>query len=98
MAESDRRLLSSLERLLELAPMRVEAVLTQCADLVAAATPAEKVDAFIYDAATSTLRAAGTSLTELARLQRALGLDQLPLANNDPVARVFTTGTPYHTG
>jgi two-component system OmpR family sensor kinase len=95
---SDRRLLSVLERLLELGAMPVEGILTSCADLIADAIPCEKVDAFIYDTATSTLIAVGTSQTELARQQRALGLDRLPIANDDPVARVFVTGEPYHNG
>lgn len=95
---ADGRLLALLGQLFEIAPAAVDAVLSRCADLIGAATGAEKVDAFLYDPASSSLVAVGTSHTELARLQRSLGLDRLPLANADPMAVVYETGEAYQHG
>jgi signal transduction histidine kinase len=56
------------------------------------------VDAFVYDAATATLVARGTSDTPLGRKQHALGLDRLPVANGGRMVEVFETGEPRHCG
>src|ERR1051325_4987133 len=75
------RLLTTLERLLEVQPSSLTAAMDHVATLVAEALDAEKVDTFVYDAATATLNAVGTSLTPLGRKQRATGLDHLPTPN-----------------
>lgn len=46
----------------------------------------------LHDASSNTLVAVGTTHTELAQLQRSLGLDRLAIANGDPMAVVFETG------
>lgn len=91
-------MLSLLGQLFEIVPAPVDAVLSRCADLIGTATAAEKVDAFLYDPPSSSLVAVGTTHTELARLQRSLGLDRLPVANGDPMARVYETGDAYQHG
>jgi two-component system, OmpR family, sensor kinase len=94
----ERRLLSILEPLFEIGPAALDVVLDRCADLVAEGIRSDKVDAFLYDAATASLVAIGTSHTPLAALQRQLGLNRLALANGDPMAKVFETGQCYRTG
>ncbi len=72
--------------------------LTHAADLVAAATGADKIDAFLYDAARDSLAAVGTSTQPLSSLQRQLGLDVLPVSNGGRVVDVFKTGKTFVTG
>jgi two-component system, OmpR family, sensor kinase len=98
MSNTEHRLLPLLERLFEIAPTQLDLVLSDCADLIGEAVGAEKVDAFIYEAASNSLVALGTTRSELAQLQRSLGLNRLPLVNADPMARVFETGEIYHSG
>lgn len=98
MIETEHRLLPLLERLFEIAPTRLDLVLSDCADLIGDAVGAEKVDAFIYEAGSNSLVALGTTRTELAQLQKSLGLHRLPLANGDPMGQVFESGEAYCTG
>jgi signal transduction histidine kinase len=98
MLQHDQRLLALLERLFEIAPMPVDVVLSQCADLIGNVTAAEKVDAFLHDVDSNTLIAVGTAHTPLAQLQKSLGLDRLPIANGDPMSIVFQSGEPYLNG
>lgn len=65
---------------------------------MAEAVSADKVDVFLYEAASDTLVAMGTSATEMGRHQHQLGLNRQPLANDGPSARVFLTGESYLTG
>jgi two-component system OmpR family sensor kinase len=90
--------LSLLERLFEIAPTSLDQVLSRSADVIGQSLGAEKVDAFLHDASSNTLVAIGTSHSELAQLQRSLGLDRLAIANGDPTAVVFETGEPYLEG
>lgn len=97
-ASHDERLLQTLQQLLNLPATDLHTALVQTSDLLAEAFHTEKVDIFLYDPAVSTLVAVGTSQTPLARLQRSLGLDRLPLANGGRMVEVFQTGKPYLTG
>ncbi len=94
----ENRQLQLLERLFALPPRQVDLVLSDCADLIGEATGAEKVDGFLHDPTNNSLVAIGTTRTELAQLQKTLGLDRLPIANGDPMVVVFQTGEPYHEG
>ena len=67
-------------------------------DLVAAATGADKIDAFLYDAARDSLVAVGTSTQPLSALQRQHGLDVLQIANGGRVVHVFKTGQTFVSG
>lgn len=86
------RLLETLEKLLELPSGDLPTTLSQASDLVAAATSADKVDAFLYDSTRDSLIAVGTSHQPLSALQRTLGLDVLPVSNGGRVAHVYETG------
>jgi two-component system OmpR family sensor kinase len=90
-------LLTTLQRLLEL-PTSVSETLQQSAQLVAAALHAEKVDTFLYDPATESLLAYGTSQTPMGAKEQALGLDRLPLAQGGRAVEVYQTGQPYWSG
>jgi two-component system OmpR family sensor kinase len=90
--------LETLERLLDVPAANLELALTQAADIVAAAVSADKVDAFIYDPARSSLVAVGVSSQQLSALQRRLGLDVLPLANGGRAVQVFQTGQTHWSG
>jgi two-component system, OmpR family, sensor kinase len=92
------RLLTTLERLLELPTTDVNSTLNQAAQLVAEVLAAEMVDAFIHDAATDTLVALGTNDTPMGRRQHAIGMDRLLLVNGGRLVEVFLTGVPYLTG
>ncbi len=80
-----RRLLETLERLLELPAADLQVTLTHATDLVARALAADKVDAFLYDPARDSLVAISSSNQPLSALQRRHGLDVLPLANGGRV-------------
>jgi signal transduction histidine kinase len=92
------RLLTTLERLLELAPAELQPALDAAAQLVAEALGADKVDAFLHDPAIDSLVAVGTSDTPMGRKQHAIGLDRLPLANGGRLVAVFRAGDSYRTG
>src|SRR5689334_15179506 len=91
-------LLVTLQRLLELPTTSVGDTLHQSAQLVAKALQAEKVDTFLYDAATESLIAYGTSETPMGEKEKTLGLDQLPLAQGGRAVEVYQTGQPYWSG
>jgi hypothetical protein len=68
------RLLTTLDRLLELPTTDVNSTLNQVVQLVGEALAAEKVDAFLHNAATDTLMALGTSDTPMGKRQHAIGM------------------------
>jgi signal transduction histidine kinase len=92
------RLLTTLERLLELPATEVNTTLNQAAQLVAEVLTADKVDVFFHESADDTLVALGTSDTPMGRRQHAIGMDRLPLANGGCTVEVFLSGTSYLTG
>jgi len=94
LASGENRLLTTLERLLEIVPRDLDSALDAAALAVAEAVRAEKVDTFLHEPSTSTLVARGTSPTALGRKQHALGLHRLPIANGGRLVEVFQTGTP----
>jgi DNA-binding CsgD family transcriptional regulator len=69
--------------------------MAEAAQQVADVLSADKVDVFLYAPDEQALVAEGTSDTPMGRRQRALGLDQLPLANGGRVAWVFESGESY---
>ena len=98
LAPDQNRLLSTLERLLEIDPIDLDSALDAAALAVAEALGADKVDAFLFDSSTATLVARGTSPTPMGRKQHALGLHLLPVANGGRMAEVFELGTFRHCG
>ena len=92
------RLLSTLERLLAIAATELDPALAEAAQIVAEVLGADKVDVFLYEAATESLVARGTSQTPMGRKQRQIGMDRLPLAGRGRAVEAFQTGVPYHTG
>ncbi len=89
------RLLLTLEQLLSLEAVELPTAMQQAAQRVAEVLSADKVDVFLYDARADAMVAVGTSDTPMGRLERALGLDRLPMANGGRVVRVFQTGESY---
>jgi two-component system OmpR family sensor kinase len=92
------RLLTTLQRVLELPVIDLNETLHQAAQLVTQALGAEKVDVFLYDPPTESLIALGTSETSLGKKEQAIGLDRLPLADRGRVVDVYLSGKPYLTG
>jgi two-component system OmpR family sensor kinase len=90
--------LVALERLLEITATELRPALDQATLITAEVFGAEKCDVLLYEVATDTLVAMGTSDTPMGREQRRAGLDRLPLANGAPAVVVFQTGIPYRTG
>ena len=94
----EARLLSTLQRLLELPAAEVKGTLNQASMLVAGALGADKVDVFLYDAPSASLIARGTSDTPMGRRQHELGLDRMPLANGGRTVLVYRTGDSFAGG
>ena len=92
------RQLDLLEALLRIPAGSLQATLSHVSDLVAGATAADKIDAFLYDRARDSLVAVGSSTQPLSALQRQLGLDVLPLSNGGRPVNVFKTGETYVNG
>ena len=95
---SSQRLLDVLEQLLELPAGDLKATLAHICDVIARASGADKIDAFLYDPERDSLFAVGTSTQPLSALQRKHGLDVLPLANGGCTVQVFKTGKTFFTG
>ncbi|MDB4996684.1 MAG: Chemotaxis regulator - transmits chemoreceptor signals to flagelllar motor component CheY [Myxococcaceae bacterium] len=87
--------LATMTQLMAIPATELSAALEEAADIVATALGCEKVDAFLYEPDKDSLVALGASDTPLARKQRALGLDRMPLTNGGKVVEVFVTGEPY---
>jgi DNA-binding NarL/FixJ family response regulator len=90
----DDRLLDTLVRLHGIVSPELGPALDQASDLVAEALDADKVDVFLYDVASDSLVALGTSRTPMGRRQHELGLDLLPMANGGRSAAVYLAGEP----
>lgn len=91
-------LLYTLQELLRIDAIELKDALGRATDLLIRATGADKIDAFIYDPASQTLVALGTSHTPMGIHQRNIGLDRMPIANGGRAVEVFETGKSYHTG
>jgi two-component system, OmpR family, sensor kinase len=91
-------MLQTLERMLELPAENLTVALMHATDLIAAALDADKVDAFLYEAAKDRLVAIGSSAQPLSELQRQHGLDVLPVANGGRVVWVYKSGQNFLTG
>ena len=74
------RQLDLLEALLRIPAGNLQATLSHVSDLIAGATGADKIDAFLHDERRDSLVAVGTSTQPLSALQRQLGLDVLPVS------------------
>jgi two-component system, OmpR family, sensor kinase len=94
----ERRLLGTLQSLLELPALDLDEALTAASEHVAQALGCDKVDAFVLDEPRNTLVARGTSDTKMGRLQKALGLDVLPIANGGRVVEAFQGGAAFIDG
>src|SRR5688500_14652873 len=94
----ERRLLDTLQSLLELPALDLDEALAAASQRVAEALSCDKVDAFLLDEPRHTLVARGTSNTGMGRLQKALGLDALPIANGGRVVEVYQGGTAFVSG
>lgn len=93
-----QRLLVLLEGLLRLPAGELQATLVSACNLVAEATGADKIDAFLYDARRDSLVAVGTSTQAMSALQRSLGLNVLPLSNGGRAVEVFHSGRTWQDG
>src|SRR5690348_8517268 len=92
------KLLGTLEQLLAIEATELTMALDEASEQLSAALGADKIDVFLYDPATTTLVAQGTSATPMGRRQHVLGLDRVPLANGGRTVEVFQTGKPYWNG
>lgn len=97
-AKLSDRLLEVLEGLLRAPAGDLKTTLSYVSDLIAAASGADKIDAFLYDASRDSLVALGTSNQPLSALQVKLGLNVLPLSNGGRTVEVFKTGKTYFSG
>lgn len=93
-----QRLLEILEGLLRIPAGDLQSTLIHACDLIAAATGADKIDAFLYDASRDSLVAVGTSNQPLSALQRKLGLNVLSISNGGRSVEVYRTGRLFLHG
>ena len=97
-APSDSRLLSTLEALLVIDALTLPTALTAATDLLTPVLTADKIDVFLYEPASDSLVAVGTSRTPTGIRQHQLGLHRMALSNGGSEVAVYQTGIPYHTG
>jgi DNA-binding CsgD family transcriptional regulator len=95
---SHDRLLRALHLLLGLDVTDLERALDAAARQIADAMQADKVDVFLLEPTTATLVAVGTNDSPMARMQKALGLDRLPLEHGGTSAFVFQHGQSRLSG
>ncbi len=96
-SQGESKLLLTLQRLLEIQGTELKPALNEASQLIAEALSVDKVDIFLYEDASATLVAVGTSQTPMGILQHKIGMDRLPVANGDRTVEVFQSGQPYHT-
>lgn len=92
------RLLNTVEQILAVDATEVRPALDQASDLLVAALDADKFDIFLYEPSSDSLVALGTSHTDMGRLQKASGLDRLPLSNGGEAVLTYREGKPFITG
>lgn len=92
------RLLSTLERLLELPATDVNATLTQAAGLAAEVLDTEEVDIFFHHPANDTLVSFGSNDTVMSGRKKVFAGEGLPIASGGRIVEVFLTGISYLTG
>src|SRR4051794_22727610 len=92
------RLLVTLEQLLSIQSADLRPALDQASTLVNEALRADKLDIFLYESASHSLVAMGTSDTPVGHLQHQFGLNRQPIALGGPAVRVYQTGTPHLNG
>lgn len=90
--------LRALEQLLALPAAELRPTLDTAGQLISELLHADKVDVFLFEQATQSLVAVGTSDTPMARLEKSLGLDRMPLANGGRAVQVYETKAPFMTG
>lgn len=90
-----QRQLEVLEGLLRAPEGDFKATLVHVCDVIAAATGADKIDVFLYDASRDSLVATGTSSQPLSALQRKLGLNVVQISNGGRAVEIFKTGSTY---
>ena len=82
----------ALHELLALEVLDLERALDAAAQQIADTMHADKVDVFLHEQASGELVAVGTNDSAMARKQKALGLDRVPVAGGGATAQVFRTG------
>lgn len=89
------QLLATLTQLLALPATTVRGAVIAACNCVAAVLDADKVDGFMHDPGRDSLVAVGTNDSPMARLQRSIGLDVVPVVQGGRAAQIFATGEPY---
>lgn len=97
-ADNQRRLLTTLQQLLEIEATDVRAVVESAGNLISEALGVDKIDVFLHDPATDTLVAMGVSDTPMGHRQREIGLDHLPVANGGRTVETYLSGQSYLSG
>lgn len=97
-SEGEAPRLRALEQLLALPAAELRPTLDTAGQLISELLNADKVDVFLIEHATQTLVAVGTSDTPMARLEKSLGLDRMPLANGGRAVRVYEDEVPFISG
>ena len=91
--ERQSRLLTTLEHLQETPTSSADSILEQAIEQVREVLAVDKIDIFFLDSTNETLVAMSNRDTAMARLQKAIGMDRLPLANGGSTVEVFLSGT-----
>jgi len=89
------RMYEVLQALLAIPATDLSTALNAATQRIAESLGADKVDALLFDPATDSLVALGTSDTPMGRQQHALGLNRLPVAQDGRAVMTFQSGIPF---
>ncbi len=97
-ADNQRRLLATLQQLLEIEATDVPAVVERASNLISQALSVDTIDLFLHDPVADTLVAQGVSDTPMGQRQREIGMDRLPVANGGRTVGTYLSGQSYLSG
>lgn len=97
-ARADERRHDTLRWLIAIRSDELGPALDEAMGVLSRALRADKADVLLFDPASDSLVAVGTSDTPMGRLQRDRDLDRQPLVEDGPAVGVFLHGHSYRTG
>jgi two-component system OmpR family sensor kinase len=97
-ADNQRRLLATLQQLLEIEATDVRTVVESASQLISQTLSVDKIDVFLHDPTHDILVAMGVSDTPMGRRQVEIGMDRLAVANGGRTVGTYLTGKSYCSG
>ena len=97
-ADDQRRLLGTLQQLLEIEATDVRTAVERASSLISQELGVDKIDVFLHDPEHDTLVALGVSDTPMGHRQIEIGMDRLPVANGGRTVGTYLSGETYRSG